>query len=115
MVERLAMQIDVAPTILGLLGIDAGDRMLGINLLNHNRKYALFSADDRIGVVDGELFYLYRSKQDKASLYRYQERDTTDLIKQYPERAEAMRRYGFGLTQMAQEMLINKTTSCDAL
>lgn len=115
MVERLAMQIDVAPTILGLLGIDAGDRMLGINLLNHNRKYALFSADDRIGVVDGELFYLYRSKQDKASLYRYQERDTTDLIKQYPERAEAMRRYGFGLTQMAQEMLINKTTSCDTL
>lgn len=113
-VERLAMQIDVAPTILAMLGIDAGDRMLGINLLNHKRQYAFFSADDRIGAVDGEFFYLYRSKQEgRESLYRYLERDTEDLIEQYPEHAAAMRRYTFGITQMAQEMLSNRSTSCE--
>lgn len=112
-VERLAMQGDVAPTILGLLGIDASDRMLGENLMTHNRKYAYFSADDKIGVVDGELFYLYRAKQEKESLYRYQERDTVDLIKQYPERAQDMRRHAFGMIQMAQQMLLDGTTKCD--
>ena len=93
--------------------VDAGDRMLGINLLNHKRQYAFFSADDRIGAVDGEFFYLYRSKQEgRESLYRYLERDTEDLIEQYPEHAAAMRRYTFGITQMAQEMLSNRSTSC---
>ena len=112
-VERLAMQIDVSPTILGLLGIDAGDRMMGLNLLNHNRKYAFFSADDKIGVVDGELFYLFRAKQDNESLYRYRECDTEDLIDRYPERAAAMRRYAFGMTQESQRMLLEGKTACD--
>jgi phosphoglycerol transferase MdoB-like AlkP superfamily enzyme len=107
------MQIDVSPTILGLLGIDAGDRMIGLNLLNHNRKYAFFSADDKIGVVDGELFYLFRAKQDNESLYRYRECDTEDLIDRYPERAAAMRRYAFGMTQESQRMLLEGKTACD--
>lgn len=113
-VERLAQQIDIAPTVLGLLGIDAGDKMLGVNLMTHRRPYAYFSADDKIGVVDGELFYLYRAKQEgRESLYRYKERSTDDLIGQYPERAAAMRRYAFGMIQTSQQMLLDGNTTCD--
>ena len=112
-VDCLALQIDIAPTILGLLGIEAPQSMLGIDLMRHTRPYAYFSADDKIGCVDGELFYLYRVKAQKASLYRYKERSTVDLIDSLPERAEALRRYVMGMTQTSQNMLIDGTTACD--
>lgn len=113
-VDRLAMQIDVAPTICALLGLANNGRMLGIDLSTHSRPYAFFSADDKIGVVDGELFYLYRVKTQNASLYRYKENSKQDLLDRYPERAEAMRRHAFGLTQASQRMLLNNETHCSS-
>lgn len=104
-VDRLAQQIDIAPTVLGLLGLDDGGFMLGTDLRTHKRPYAFFSADDKIGVVDGEMLMLYRVKQQTTSLYRYKEQSTEDLVEQFPDRAAAMRRYGFGLTQSSQRMV----------
>ncbi|MGX8713552.1 MAG: LTA synthase family protein [bacterium] len=112
MVDRLAQQIDVAPTLLRLLDIDFEGSMLGVDLMNHYRPYAFFSADDKIGVVDGEWFYLYRVKQDRGSLYRYREKATEDLIGQQPDRAAAMRRYAFGMIQGSQRMLLDGATDC---
>lgn len=112
-VNRLAMQIDVAPTVIALLGLENNDRMLGIDLTTHSRPYAFFSADDKIGVVDGELFYLYRTKTQEASLYRYKENSMENLLDRYPERAEQMRCYAFGLTQSSQRMLSENTIHCD--
>lgn len=105
-VERLALQIDIAPTVLGMLGLDDGGCMLGTDLRTHVRPYAYFSADDKIGVVDGEMLLLYRVKQGNRSLYRYKERSTDDLAEQYPERADAMQRHGLGMTQASQRMLL---------
>ena len=107
------MQIDIAPTILAMLGLDPGSTMLGTDLTTHRRKYAYFSADDKIGVVDGELFYLYRVKTQQESLYRYKEKSTDDLIGQEPRRAEAMRRHTFGMTQSSQQMFLDGSTACD--
>lgn len=102
-VDRLGLQIDVAPTILGLLGINDDNEMLGVNLMTHCRPYAFFSADDKIGVVDGEWFYLYRVKQEgRESLYRYQERSVEDMIGLYPDKASVMRRYGLGMIQAGE-------------
>jgi len=111
--ERMALQIDVPATVLGLLGLPQGDDMLGVNLMTHRRKYAYFSADDKVGMVDGELFYLYRHKQQRASLYRYRLASTDDLIEQHPERADSMRRHAFGMIQTSQQMLHDGTTKCN--
>ncbi len=110
--DRLALQLDLPATILGMLGLPCGDKMLGIDLMSQRRKYAYFSADDKIGVVDGELFYLYKYKQQRASLYRYREGGTEDLIEQYPEQADDMRRYAFSMIQASQQMLQDGTTQC---
>ena len=113
-VERLGLQIDVAPTVLGLLGLPVPSTVLGIDLLNYRRPYAYFSADDKVGVIDGELFYIYRVKQDgRESLYRYKEGSTKDLIGEYPERAAARRRYAFGMIQASQQMLLDGSTKCN--
>lgn len=111
-VERLAQQIDIAPTVLGLLGLDDGGCMLGTDLRNHVRPYAYFSADDKIGAVDGEMLMLYRVKQKTTSLYKYKEQSTDDLSEDYPERTAAMRRHAFGLTQSSQRMLLDGSTAC---
>jgi phosphoglycerol transferase MdoB-like AlkP superfamily enzyme len=111
--DRLALQIDIAPTILGLLGITAPAPMLGVNLFAHTRPYAFFSADDRIGAVDGEYFFLYRAKTQKASLYRYKEQSTVDLVDSLPDRAAALRRYAFGIIQASQQMLLDGSTHCE--
>ena len=86
---------------------------LGMDLQRYRRPYAYFSADDKIGVVDGELFYLYRVKTQQESLYRYKEKSTDDLIGQEPRRAEAMRRHTFGMTQSSQQMFLDGSTACD--
>ncbi len=111
-VDRLAMQIDIAPTILSILGIEVPKPMQGIDLTHVTRPYAFFSADDKIGCVDGELFYLFRVKAQSASLYRYKEQSLDDLINSLPEHAEALRRYALGITQKSQNMLVDGTTAC---
>lgn len=103
--DRPVLQLDAAATILGLLGLEGGDRTLGIDLMRQSRPYAYFSADDKIGVVDGEWFYLYRVKQQNGSLYRYREGATDDLAGHEETRVEDMRRYAFGMIQASQEML----------
>lgn len=105
--DRLAMQIDVAPTVIAMLGLVDSGYMLGTDLTTHTRKYAYFSADDKIGVVDGELFYLYRTKADRGSLYRYKENSTEDIIDSMPEQAEAMRNHAFGMIQSSQRIIEN--------
>lgn len=111
--DRLAMQIDVAPTIAAMVGAGHYNRMMGTDLTTHTRKYAYFSADDKIGVVDGELFYLYRTKAQNASLYRYKDKSTNDIIGSMPERAARMRNHAFGMIQSSQRMLSEGKTSCD--
>lgn len=102
--NNLALQIDIAPTILGWLGLEGADRMLGLDATRYSRPYAYFCADEKIGVVDGEWFYIYRAKQDgRESLYRYKEQDTHDYIDEQPEQATKMRRYGLGMIQRGQE------------
>ena len=112
-VERLAMQIDVAPTTLGLLGIESGETMMGVNLLDHRRPYAYFSADDKIGVVDDDYFWLFRDKDKRESLYQYKKKSKDDLIDKAPEKASAMRRHAFAMIQASQQMIQNLATSCE--
>lgn len=104
-VHRMALQIDVAPTVLDLIGVDDGGTMVGMSLLSHIRDYAFFSADDKIGVVDDTLFWLYRVNQQRASLYRYREWSTDDIIESEPTKAETMRRHAFSMIQASQEMI----------
>ncbi|MBR1765736.1 MAG: sulfatase-like hydrolase/transferase [Bacteroidales bacterium] len=113
-VDRLAQQIDIAPTILGLLGIDNSGKMMGVDLMHVRRPFAFFSADDKIGVVDGELFYLYRAKQEgRESLYRYKERSTEDIVDRHSALAADMKRYAFGIIQASQQMLKEGSTACN--
>ena len=64
----LALQIDIAPTVLSMLFEDYGNNTLGVDLQRVVRQYAYFSADDKLGVLDDEYFYI-NERSGKEKLY----------------------------------------------
>ena len=68
----LALQIDITPTVLSMLFEDYGNNTLGVDLQRVVRQYAYFSADDKLGVLDDEYFYI-NERSGKEKLYRLEE------------------------------------------
>ena len=110
-IDRPALQLDITATVLGMLEPQPANHTLGVDLQRYRRPYAYFSADDKVGVVsDGGLFWLWRVKEERESLYRLGSAE--DIISQLPDSAAAMRRYAFGMIQKSQQMLLDHTTEC---
>ena len=110
-IDQPALQLDIAATVFGMLESQPENHTLGIDLQRYRRPYAYFSADDKIGVVSASgLFYLWRVKEERESLYRMGSQE--DIIGVLPDSAAAMRRYAFGMVQMSQQMLLDHTTEC---
>lgn len=108
-IDRLALQLDLAPTLEGMLPYHIENHNFGIDLLRHRRTYAYFSSDDKISVVDGEYLYLYRISGDHESLYHYCDTLPDDFIQAMPERAHVMRDYAFGMIQQSYQMITEGT------
>lgn len=108
-IDEFGGQIDVYPTIMGLLGYSYVNNTAGIDLLNEKRPYMYFSADDKIGCVNDSLFYIYRTN-GKESLFKYKKEETKDYIADYKHIAIEMRNYAFANFQASQWMISNKKT-----
>jgi len=107
--ENLAGQIDIFPTIMGLLNFSYINNTFGIDLNKEKREFIYFCIDDNIGCIDNEFLYIYRRK-GKESLYNYRENSAVDLINQLSEKADSMRTYCFSAMQTAEWQIKNKKT-----
>ncbi|WP_372473549.1 LTA synthase family protein [Capnocytophaga sp. ARDL2] len=87
-----AQQIDVMPSILGLTSIDYTKQNMGIDLWKNTRPFAYFSANDKVGVINEEFYYIYK-KDGSEALYKYRTKDTNNYLSDYPELAKEMNRY----------------------
>ena len=67
--SSLALQIDLTPTILSMLFSDYQNHTLGVDLQRVERQYAYFCADDKVGVLDRDYFYICE-RQGGEFLYR---------------------------------------------
>ncbi|MEI6696112.1 MAG: sulfatase-like hydrolase/transferase [Bacteroidota bacterium] len=108
-IQQPGGQIDVFPTIMGLLGFPFVNNTAGIDLLNESRPFMYFSADDKIGCSNDTFFYVYRIN-GKESLYKYKKQDTHDYLAQYKMLADSMKAYSFSMLQASQWMIQNKKT-----
>lgn len=93
--ENLGLQIDTPAMIYSYLGIK-NDETLGIGFDIHSRRYAFFSADDKLGVLDNEYFYIW-NRNGQEYLYKYKTQDKTNYIDSLPEKANEMKKYGFAM------------------
>ena len=99
-----AGQVDIFPTVMGLLGIDYTNNTFGEDLLEKNREYIFFSADNAIGCVSDSLFYTWHT-DGRESLYNYRKKSSENVMNIYSSEAQKMKKYAFSMMQSAQYML----------
>lgn len=64
-----ALQMDVAPTLLGMMGWSYRQNDFGVDLNRQQREYAFYTGDKYLAVRDSARLYLYRPSD--SSEYRY--------------------------------------------
>jgi phosphoglycerol transferase MdoB-like AlkP superfamily enzyme len=98
---QLGSQVDVFPTIMGLLELPYVNNTFGIDLLREKRPFACAYADDKWAVLNTEYMYVARDN-GVNSLYRYRTGDVKDYSKALPELTEQMKIYGESIFQTTQ-------------
>jgi phosphoglycerol transferase MdoB-like AlkP superfamily enzyme len=99
--HNLGGQIDVAPTVLGLLNIPYENNTMGIDLFVNKRPFMYFCADDKIGCLDNE-YYLIIRPGNIETLYKYENLQTTNYIDQFRSKVDSMKNYTFSMMQATQ-------------
>jgi len=102
--SKIGGQIDVFPTVMGLLNISYINNTLGIDLLKEERPYIFFCSDDKIGCLDNSYFLVIRGHKNE-SLYHYKDRNTRDFIKIKKKVRKKMRTYLFTMQQITSWMI----------
>lgn len=108
--ESIASQMDVFPTIMGILGKSYVNNSFGVDLCREDRRYAYFMGDDKYGVINGEWLFVNKPSEDQKGLYRYVEKEKKNLISEYPEVASDMQKYGESAWQISEYQLDKKKT-----
>ncbi|MDP4240058.1 MAG: LTA synthase family protein [Bacteroidota bacterium] len=105
--DCMAGQIDVFPTIMGILKQPYANNTLGIDLLNESRPYIFFNADDKYGVINQNWLLIAKTDGSKG-LYKYQNKDTRNYAKQYKDTVNKMNTYAQSNLQTFQYMILKK-------
>lgn len=103
--DKLALQADVFPTVMGLVADDYANNSFGINLLKEDHKYIVFSADDKFACMNDSLLFIYRKHAAAPSLYKYRDYNTHDYYSEMHATADTMCTISWSWLQTSQWML----------
>lgn len=106
--KMIGSQIDVYPTIMGLLNLPYINNSMGIDLLREKRPYAILNDDDKVGIIDST--HLCIMWKDQVGMFNYRTKDLTNHINKYPDKAQNMTDYAKAHMQVHQNMISNKQT-----
>ncbi len=107
--NNYATQMDVLPTIAGLLNFNYINNTFGQDLLKEKREYGVFSSDDKFGCINDGFYYIYR-KNGKETLHQYKNRDPSNCIKEFPEQAEKMKKHVVSIMQSGKLIISENKT-----
>ena len=100
-------QIDLFPTIAGLMGGNYTNNTMGIDLLNNKRKYMYFSQDDKVGVADSAELYVWHTNEDEKLFNIFNKTEISPIKR---SKADTMKKYAFSMIQVSQWLLQNEKT-----
>ncbi len=103
--SNLGGQIDLFPTLMGIMNIPYENNTLGVDLLKHNREYMYMCSDNKFGVINHE-YFLVVEKEIKG-LYKYKNGDLRNYATENRELVNKMERYGKANMQAAQYIIKN--------
>lgn len=105
-INKIGGQIDLFPTLMGLLNLPFLNNTLGINLMKQARPYILINADDKFGVLDTEHILILNKNGDRK-FYNHRLNDPTNILSTFEDKANEMQLFGEANLQVMQNM-INK-------
>ncbi len=106
--NQIVLQMDVFPTLMHFLNRSYENKTMGLDLLKDKpRPYAFFASDDKIGVLDTSLFYIWR-KGGGDALFHHPTKATNDIKSQNSSKIKEMQDYGFSMLQRTQYLMRNK-------
>jgi phosphoglycerol transferase MdoB-like AlkP superfamily enzyme len=112
--EKIGSQIDVYPTVMGLIKQKYVNNTLGIDLLKEERKFTIINDDDKVGILDTDYLCIMKNNGAKLELYKYKEQDKSNYFDQEKEKALEMADYAKSNMQVHQIMISEgKTTLKD--
>ena len=107
--SNLSSQIDVFPTIMGMLRLPYIKNNLGIDLLNDERPYLLINDDDKVGVMSKD-YLLIMKEGNPSKLYHYTDLDRKDYSTTYPDLVVEMEEFAKSQMQTYQALLQRSQT-----
>lgn len=95
-------QIDIYPTIMGLINQPYYNNSMGIDLLKETRPYMFFTSDTRMGCINDSLFYVFDPINKSEQLYNLQ--DGQNIINSSRSIANDMKQYGTSMLTVARDL-----------
>lgn len=108
--DQFGGQIDVAPTLLGLLNISYIQNNFGIDLLKEQRPCMFYTADNLIAVRDTTHLYIY--SPDNQQEFRYEQAENELHFAESSQAFEQLKRYCFSMLQ-STEYLVKEHKTID--
>lgn len=105
-----AGQVDVAPTVLGLLRIPYVQNNFGIDLMREQRPAAFYTADKMIAARDSRHLYVYNAEMRQEFCYDLTDGHTPRVAHMSADFAE-LRTYVFSLLQCTESMVQHEQTT----
>lgn len=99
-------QIDIYPTIMGLLGHAPSYKSFGIDVLNREREFIYFTSDEKLGCIGNNLFYVYDLIADQQFLYDL--KTHKEILQNNFTVADSMKTYSFSMIESAKYILKNE-------
>lgn len=107
-VHQVGGQIDVLPTLMGVLNIPFKNYGTGIDLNTESRPYMYFCADNKIGCIDQNHYYMHLFEENKELLYDYRDMSTKDLSSDLRSTTDSMRTYSHEWIKTANYLIQHK-------
>lgn len=108
-IKKIGGQIDIFPTIMGILNLSYVNNTFGIDLLRERRPHIYFCGDDKIGCLNQDHYLVLRGK-GFLSLYRHDIRDPRDYSGQNKILTGRMKTYCLSMLQAARWMVKHRKT-----
>lgn len=102
-----AGQVDVAPTLLGLLRVPYVQNNFGIDLLREQRPCIFYSADNTLAARNGEYLYVFNPDAEREFCYRLDPLQPKATPQPVPmgEAHRSLRKYLFSMLQTTEYMV----------
>jgi phosphoglycerol transferase MdoB-like AlkP superfamily enzyme len=108
--DRYGGQIDIFPTIMGLLNAPYTNNSPGIDLLKEQRSRMFFVSDNRLGCIGDEYFYVRNLTGNSDFLYDRHSSLIENISEKYPDIMADYRSYAASMMVTADYLIKNNKT-----